>query len=180
MKALLALFILFSLTFGAQQTLAQSGKSYKEWIKENRRGSKTASAKAPAKGKATAAKPGTKAVAMAPPSGTFRGVLHCPDCKGTRTELVLTGSPKDPSRAFTIKLFHVGKPAEKSTVTGSGKWFLAKGNKQDPNAVVLQLIPTNGDLDLMYLQQVSEGELRLLNNRQEDIGGSGNYSLRKL
>ncbi|WP_266206097.1 copper resistance protein NlpE N-terminal domain-containing protein [Pontibacter kalidii] len=186
MRTITAFFILFALTFGLQQAAqAQSGKSYEEWLKESRSSSKKATPKktpAKSKSKATAAKANTKdtAPAMAPPSGTFRGILACPDCKGVRTELILTGDPKDANRSFTMRQMYVGKPDDKSVVTGSGKWILAKGNKQNPDAVILQLIPTTGDLDLMYFLQVSETEVRLLNNRQEEIGNSENYSLRKL
>lgn len=185
MRTIAAFFILFILSLGLQQAHAQSGKSYQDWLKESRAKSKTAAAskKAPTKkGKAAAAKASDAAAApaMAPPSGTFRGTIGCTDCQGIRTELVLTGSPKDANRTFTIKQTFVGKPADKSIVTGSGKWFLAKGNKQDPDAVILQLIPTDGDLDLMYFLQVSDSELKLLNRQQGEIGDSQNYSIRKL
>ncbi|MCX2740264.1 copper resistance protein NlpE N-terminal domain-containing protein [Pontibacter anaerobius] len=183
MKTIITFFVLFTLTLGLQQAQAQSGKSYKEWLEESRKVSnKATSKKATAKGKATAAKAEDKAPApvMAPPSGTFRGIMACADCKGIRTELILTGGPKDLNRTFTMKQMYVGKPDDKSVVSGSGKWILAKGNKQDPDAVILQLIPMEGDLNLMYFQQVSETEVKLLNNRQEEISDSKNYSLRKL
>jgi uncharacterized lipoprotein NlpE involved in copper resistance len=186
MRTITAFFILFALTFGLQQAAqAQSGKSYKEWLEESRSGSKKATAKkttAKGKTKATAAKAKTEAAApaLAPPSGTFRGILACPDCKGVRTELILTGTPKDANRSFTMRQMYVGKPDDKSVLSGSGKWIIAKGNKQNPDAVILQLIPLEGDLELMYFLQVSETEVKLLNNRQEEISGSQNYSLRKL
>lgn len=185
MRTIAAFFILFILSLGLQQAQAQSGKSYQDWLKESRAKSKTAatSKKAPAKkGKAAAARESDAAAApaMAPPSGTFRGTIACSDCQGIRTELVLTGSPKDANRTFTMKQTFVGKPADKSIVTGSGKWFLAKGNKQNPDAVILQLIPTDGDLDLMYFLQVSDSELKLLNRQQGEIADSQNYSIRKL
>lgn len=186
MRKIAAFFILFFLSLGLQQAQAQSGKSYQDWLKESRAKSKTAatSKKAPAKGKGKAAaakaSDAAPAPALAPPSGTFRGTIGCSDCQGIRTELVLTGSPKDAKRTFTMKQTFVGKPADKSIVTGSGKWFLAKGNKQDPDAVILQLIPTDGDLDLMYFLQVSDSELKLLNRQQGEISDSQNYSIRKL
>jgi hypothetical protein len=184
MKAIITFFVLFSLTLGVQQSQAQSGKSYQEWLKESRAKSKTPAKKTPAKGKTTAAKSGKEAAApapaLAPPSGTFRGTLACSSCQGIRTELVLTGSPKDASRSFTMKQIYVGLPADKNVVVGSGKWILAKGNKQNPEAVILQLIPTAGDLDLMYFLQVSESEVKLLDRQQNEISASENYSLRKL
>lgn len=185
MRTISAFFILFILSLGLQQAHAQAGKSYQEWLKESRSSSNKATAKkTTARSKATASKAKAEAAApapaLAPPSGTFRGTLACSDCKGIRTELVLTGSPKDANRSFTLKQMYMGKPTDKNLVSGSGKWFLAKGNKQNPDAVILQLIPTEGDLDLMYFLQVSETEVKLLNNRQEEISDSKNFSLRKL
>ena len=65
-------------------------------------------------------------------------------------------------------------------MNSSGKWFLAKGNKQNPDAVVLQLIPTAGDIDPMYFLQVSDTEVKLLTKTQDEIGSSKNHSLKKL
>ncbi|WP_276496424.1 copper resistance protein NlpE N-terminal domain-containing protein [Pontibacter litorisediminis] len=182
MRTIIAFFVLFSLTLGLQQAQAQSGKSYQEWLKESRSKSKTTAKKTSAKGKTAAAAATAKeeAPVMAPPVGTFRGTFACADCKGIRTELILSGSPKDANRSFTMRQMYVGKATDKNIVSGSGKWFLAKGNKQNPDAVILQLVPTDGDLDLMYFLQMSESEVKLLNNRQEEISDSKDYSLRKL
>ncbi|GGG14025.1 copper resistance protein NlpE N-terminal domain-containing protein [Pontibacter amylolyticus] len=186
MKAIIALFVLFSLTLGLQQVKAQSGRSYQEWLEENRAGGKKTAAKAPAKSKAkptkaeatAAAEPAPEAATvLAPPNGTFRGTLACKDCQGIQTELTLNGDSKG---SFTMKQVYMGKPADKSVVNSSGKWFLAKGNKQNPDAVVLQLIPTAGDIDPMYFLQVSDTEVKLLTKTQDEIGSSKNHSLKKL
>jgi uncharacterized lipoprotein NlpE involved in copper resistance len=186
MRTIIAFFILFSITLGLQQVQAQSGKSYEEWVKSNRGGAKKAPAKAPAKGKATTTKAGAAkaaeeapaaAPALAPPSGTFSGKLACKDCQGIQTELTLSGDSKG---TFTMKQIYVGRPADKSVVNSSGKWFLAKGNTQNPDAVVIQLIPTAGNIDPMYFLQVSDTEVKLLSRQQNEIEGSQNYSLKKL
>lgn len=187
MRTILTLIVLFNLTLGLQQVQAQSGKSYQEWLEENRGGGKKATAKkAPVKAKSstakgTAAKPAEEAPsavpALAPPSGTFMGTIACKDCQGIKTELTLNGNSKG---SFTMKQVYIGKPADKSVVNSSGKWFLAKGNKQNPDAVVLQLIPTAGDIDPMYFLQVSDTEVKLLSNTQDEISNSRNYSLKKL
>lgn len=188
MKAIIAFFVLFSLTLGLQQVQAQSGKSYKEWLEENRGGKKTA-AKAPAKSKAKPSKAETTAAAepepeaapvLAPPSGTFRGTLACKDCQGIQTELTLSPGAKSSSGSFNMKQVYMGKPADKSVVNSSGKWFLARGNKQNPDAVVLQLIPTAGDIDPMYFMQVSDSEVKQLSKTQDEISGQKNHSLKKL
>jgi len=116
---------------------------------------------------------------MAAPSGLYMGTTPCADCQGINTELVLNGGANGTARSFTLKQTYLGKPAGKNVVTSSGKWFLAKGNKQDPNAVVLQLIPAKKNSELMYFQQVSDAEIKLLNNKQEAIQSQHNYTLKK-
>lgn len=190
MRTITALFVLFTLTLGLQQVQAQSGKSYEEWLKESRGGTKKTAAKtAPAKGKASSTKAGAakaeeeapaEAPVLAPPSGKFMGTIACKDCRGIETELVLNPGAKGSSGSFSMKQTYVGRPADKSVVNSSGKWFIARGNKQNPDAVVLQLIPTAGNIDPMYFMQVSDNEVKLLNRTQDEIEGSQNYSLKKL
>ena len=184
MKTLFAILVLFSMTLGLQQAQAQSGRSYQEWL-ESGTGRKTAAkptrsasvTAAPAKAEKTAAP--AAAAALAAPAGTFTGVLPCADCQGIDTELILSGGTSGAARTYTMKQTYKGKPADKSVVSSSGKWFLAKGNKQDPDAVVLQLIPTAGNIDPMYFLQISEKEVKLLNRQQEEIQSSHNHSLKK-
>lgn len=191
MRTIFALFVLFALTLSLQQAHAQSGKSYEEWMKEKKAaGQKKPAAKAPAKSNAktnpkSAANAAEQeaaedAVVLAPPAGKFMGTLTCKDCKGIQTELILTPSAAGKNGSFIMKQIYVGKPADKSVVNSSGKWFLAKGNKQNPDAVVLQLIPTAGDIDPMYFLQVSDTEVKLLSKTQDEIAGSSNSSLKKL
>ncbi|GAA4425655.1 hypothetical protein GCM10023188_06810 [Pontibacter saemangeumensis] len=184
MKTILTLCILFSMTFGLQQVQAQSAMSYDEWRASAGGGKKAA--KKPAKatkaksstkeGKAEAAAPKT---AMAAPAGTFRGTIPCTDCKGIDTELVLNGDANGSSRTFTMRQTYLGKPADKNVVVSSGKWFLAKGNNQDPDAMTLQLIPTEGINDMLYFVQVSDTEIKLLDKKQTAIQRNHNYSLKK-
>lgn len=173
MKTILSLFVLLSMTFGLQQAQAQSGKSYEEW-RAAAKAKKTAAKTAKASKKSNAPK-----AAMAAPAGTFMGTFPCADCQGINTELMLNGGANGASRSFTMKQTYLGKPAGKNVVTSSGKWFLAKGNKQDPNAVVLQLIPTEGDVELLYFLQVSDSEIKLLDRTQAEIQSKHNYSLKK-
>lgn len=164
-----------------QQVQAQSGKSYQEWLEENT-GRKTAARSAPAS-KAKASAPAEKEketpAPSAAPVGTFMGTLACADCQGIKTELTLSGDPSGGNRSFTMKQTYVGRPADKSVVNSNGKWFLAKGNKQDPDAVVLQLIPTAGNIEPMYFLQVSDKEVKLLDRQQNEIKSTHNYTLRR-
>jgi hypothetical protein len=187
MKTLFAILVLFSMTLGLQQAQAQSGRSYQEWLesgtgrktaaKPTRSASATASPTKAATAAATAAP--AAAAAMAAPAGTFTGTLPCADCQGIDTELILSGGTNGSARSYTMKQTYKGKPTDKSVVSSSGKWFVAKGNKQDPDAVVLQLIPTAGNIDPMYFLQVSDKEVKLLNRQQEEIQSSHNHSLKK-
>jgi uncharacterized lipoprotein NlpE involved in copper resistance len=184
MKTILTLSILVSVALGLQQAQAQSGMSYEEWRKSASSRSKTATKPARAtKAKTTTAKaekkPAAKAAALPAPAGTFTGTIPCADCQGISTELELNGGANGASRSFTMTQTYLGKPADKNVVTSSGKWFLAKGNKQDPDAVVLQLIPTAGNIDPMYFLQVSETEVKLLDRKQAEIQSQHNYSLKK-
>lgn len=184
MKTILTLFILFTVTFGLQQAQAQSGMSYDEWRasagggkKAAKKPAKAAKAKSTAKeSKAEAAAPKT---AMAAPAGTFSGTIPCADCKGIETELVLNGDANGSGRTFTMKQTYLGKPADKNVVVSSGKWFLAKGNNQDPDAMMLQLIPTEGSNDMLYFVQVSDTEIKLLDKKQKAIQRNHSYSLKK-
>lgn len=181
MKTMFALLVLFSVSLG--QVQAQSAKSYEEWKKSlSKNNSKTATKPAKAtKTKATAKAEKKPAVpmAMAAPAGTFAGTFPCTDCQGINTELVLNGGANGSGRSYTMKQTYLGKPADKNTVTNAGKWFIAKGNKQNPDAVVLQLIPSKGDIDPMYFLQVSDSEVKLLDRQQAEIKGQHNYSLKK-
>ncbi|MFD3003409.1 copper resistance protein NlpE [Pontibacter toksunensis] len=197
MKTIFALLVLFSVALSQQQVQAQEVQSYEEWRKSLAKGNKkatkpaakaaTAKKTSPAKtspAKATAKAEGktkSKAVApaMAAPAGYFTGTLPCSDCQGIISELELTGDANGSNRSFSLKQTYLGKPADKNVLTSSGKWFLAKGNKQDPNAVVLQLIPTSGKIDPMYFLQVSETEVKLLDRQQAEIKGQQNFILKR-
>ena len=182
MKAIFALLVLILMTLSLQQVQAQSGMSYEEWRKSSVNRSKKATqpakatkAKAPAKAEEKAAAP----AAMAAPAGTFTGTFPCTDCKGINTELVLNSGANGSGRSFTMKQTFLGKPAGKDIVTSSGTWFIAKGNKQDPDAVVLQIIPTSGSIDPMYFLQVSDSEVKLLDRKQAEMQGQHSYLLKK-
>lgn len=184
MKKILTLLILFSAAFSLQQAQAQSGMSYEEWRASAGKAKKAAtkpakSAKAKTTAEANSAKAVAPKAAMTAPAGTFTGTIPCADCKGISTELVLNEGTNGSSRSFTMKQTYIGKPADKNLVVSSGKWFLAKGNNQDPDAIMLQLIPTEGDTGMMYFVQVSDTEIKLFDKQQDEIKSKHNYSLKK-
>lgn len=184
MKTIFAFLVLFSSTLCISEVQAQSGRSYEEWLREAANGQKsvakrTTSGKAKTTEARTEDTPPAADPVMAAPAGTFTGTLPCADCQGISTELSLNGGANGSSRTYTMKQTYLGKPADKSVVTSSGKWFLAKGNRQDPDAVVLQLIPTAGNIDPMYFLQVNDKEVKLLDRQQAEIKSRHNHSLKK-
>lgn len=183
LKMTFALLVLLSVALSQQQVKAQSAQTYEEWKKSmSQKRSKTATKPAKAANAKTTTKAEEKAVvptAMVAPAGTFTGTLPCTDCQGISTELVLHVDANGSGRSYTMKQTYLGKPADKSIMTNSGKWFIAKGNKQNADAVVLQLIPMESDVDPMYFLQVSDTEVKLLDRQQAERQGQQNYSLKK-
>lgn len=171
MKTLFSLLFLFSF-FSTELTAQAQHKTYEEWLG---RPEKVISAR-----KSTSNEDNTPASAapLAAPSGVFAGTVPCVDCGGISIELGLNGSPQDPNRSFTLKQIYAGKAAGTNIVVSTGKWFLAKGNKQDPEAVILQLIPKENQ-EPMYFQQVSDKELKMLNRQQSAFESKHNYTLKK-
>ena len=110
--------------------------------------------------------------------GTYKGTLPCADCQGIEIELLLQEGGKSKSKTFILKQKYLGKPANQSTFTVTGKWFMAIGNKQNPNAKILQLIP-DGKEDLLYFEYLKDGSIKLLGKNQQPINTKLNYILKK-
>lgn len=111
-------------------------------------------------------------------TGTYLGTIPCADCQGISMELTLQESGRSKAKTFVLKQKYLGKPASKNAHIISGKWFLATGNKQNPKAKVLQLIP-DGKEDLMYFELMKDGSIKLLDRRQNQIKSKHNYTLKK-
>ncbi|MEJ8802203.1 copper resistance protein NlpE [Pontibacter sp. H249] len=111
-------------------------------------------------------------------TGTYKGTVPCADCQGITMELKLQENSRSKSKTFILKQQYLGKPANNNTYVVTGKWFMATGNKQNPKAKVLQLIP-DGKEDLMYFELLKDGSVKLLDNRQNQIKSKHNYTLKK-
>lgn len=111
-------------------------------------------------------------------TGTYRGTVPCADCQGITMELKLQENGKSKSKTFVLKQKYLGKPTNKNEYVVTGKWFMATGNKQNPKAKVLQLIP-DGKEGLMYFELMKDGSIKLLDNRQNQIKSKQNYTLKK-
>ncbi|MBC5992517.1 copper resistance protein NlpE [Pontibacter cellulosilyticus] len=110
--------------------------------------------------------------------GVYQGTLPCTDCQGIVMELTLKENGKSKSKTFVLKQKYLGKPAAQSVYTVTGKWFLATGNKQNPKARILQLIP-DGKEDLLYFELLKDGSIKMLDNRQNQLKSKHNYTLKK-
>ena len=110
--------------------------------------------------------------------GIYQGTLPCADCQGIAMELTLKENGKSKSKTFVLKQKYLGKPATQSMYTVTGKWFLATGNKQNPKARILQLIP-DGKEDLLYFELLKDGSIKMLDRRQNQIKSKHNYTLKK-
>ena len=182
MKTISSLFLLAFLSI----SLSTSAQSYEAWKKsagkkpaataETNTKATATSAKAARATKTAAAAP--KEAAIAAPSGSYTGTVPCADCEGIQMQLSLNGTPKSQGRSFTLQQTYLGKPAGKNTATSTGTWFLAKGSKDDPNVLILQLIP-KGNYEPIYLQQLSANELKMLDRKQNTIKSKLNYTLQK-
>ncbi|WP_242927301.1 copper resistance protein NlpE [Pontibacter vulgaris] len=169
MKTITSFFLIAFLLIG----YSSSAQSYEAWLKSaGKKPQKTTTKTSTKTTKETAAKSATA------PVGMFTGTIPCADCEGILMELSVKGTPKDQNRSFILKQTYLGKPAGKNTFTSSGTWFLAKGNKQDPKAMVLQLIP-KGNYEPIYLLQAGNSQLKMLDHQQNEIKSKHNYTLQK-
>ncbi|MCC9134950.1 copper resistance protein NlpE [Pontibacter silvestris] len=117
--------------------------------------------------------PLNQAKPVAVTTGTYVGVIPCADCEGIRMELILN---KD--KTFSLKQTYKGEAKGKNNLEVKGKWFAAKGNSQNPSAVIIQLIPA-GNHDPAYFRQVSKTRIKMLDRQQNEIKSKQNYTLEK-
>ena len=117
--------------------------------------------------------------AAAIPAGRYVGTIPCADCEGIKMELTLKDTQGNQSRSFNLKQTYLGKTGSNATTEISGIWFVATGNKQNPKAVVLQLIPSSGLYDPSYFMLVNKTQLQMLDQEQNEINSKLNYTLRK-
>ncbi|MCK9361178.1 copper resistance protein NlpE [Patescibacteria group bacterium] len=107
-------------------------------------------------------------------SGTMRfvGMLPCDDCEGIRTELELR-----PNGTFTIEETSIGKIATQPHFQ-IGNWTTLRGTARDLKAVIYQI---NHDRleGSRYFLLLADGNIRLLDDHQNDIVSSLNYTLER-
>lgn len=110
--------------------------------------------------------------------GTYIGTLPCADCEGIKMKLTLQGGKAGKTKTFVLEQTYLGKPAGSNAMRITGIWFPAQGNKQDPKAVILQLIP-DGKYDPLYFQSLNDNTIRMLDQQQNPIKSKHKYTLQK-
>lgn len=98
--------------------------------------------------------------------GTFTGTLPCADCEGLKTSITFNLSSDDKSpHSYSETDTYIGKDVINST---SGTWKYVSGSN-DPNAVVIELTPSDNPEFKQYYQVVNEDTIELLNQKKQKI-----------
>ncbi|UZG43414.1 copper resistance protein NlpE N-terminal domain-containing protein [Caldimonas thermodepolymerans] len=71
----------------------------------------------------------------------YVGILPCADCRGIRTDLQLYADPDGAPAGYDLLQTYLGRPEGDRSFTQSGTWRSARGARQDPQALVIQLDP---------------------------------------
>lgn len=107
-------------------------------------------------------------------SGTMRfiGVLPCADCEGIRTELEFRSNG-----SFTIEETYLGKIATLPHFQ-IGNWTTLRGTAWDMKATIYKI---NHDRleGFRYFYVLPDGNIKQLNDKQEEIQSSLNYTLER-
>jgi hypothetical protein len=110
----------------------------------------------------------------------YAGTLPCPDCKGIDAELVLYRDPRTKAPdgyEFSETYQGADQEADGDDALGTeGDWEAQKGRPGDPNASVIALMPEDGS-KTRYFLQVSERELRELDDKRADLAPAQTASL---
>ncbi|GEM_PF-1142675 len=107
---------------------------------------------------------------------SFEGVIPAADAEGIRYNLQIN----DINDTYTLETTYIG--AEKGnnrTFTSHGTRKIIKGTKSDPDAIVYQLIPNDGDAPINLVVR-NDSTLRLLTDSLEDIRSEHNYDLKTI
>lgn len=111
-------------------------------------------------------------------SGSFTGTLPCADCAGIQTRLTLLDVKVGKRKTFVLDQIYSGKPAKKNKLRIEGIWIPVRGNFQDHNAIIIQLIP-HSNHDPIYFLKVNDSAIRMLNRKQDKIKSKHSYILKR-
>ena len=108
---------------------------------------------------------------------TYHGVLPCADCPGIDTTVKLFGA--DAHATNGLYFIHHAYQERKSSYNETGTWTLEKGTPDDASASVYVLKPKTGSGVTNFLQ-VSNDEIKQLDNDRKPFGGTTNFSLKRV
>jgi copper homeostasis protein (lipoprotein) len=107
----------------------------------------------------------------------YHGVLPCADCPGIDTTVKLFGA--DPHAMSGFYFIHHAYQERKSSYNETGTWTLEKGTPDNASASVYVLKPKTGSGVTNFLQ-VSNTEIKQLDNDRKPFGGTTNFSLTRV
>ena len=107
---------------------------------------------------------------------TYQGVLPCADCPGIDTTVKFFGA--DAHATSGLYFIHHAYQERKSSYNETGSWTLEKGTPDDASASVYVLKPKTGSGVTNFLQ-VSNNEIKQLDNDRKPFGGTTNFSLKR-
>jgi hypothetical protein len=100
----------------------------------------------------------------------FVGILPCDSCDGIRTELVLRNDG-----TFRLTETYLGKIASRPVIE-VGKWTTLRGNARDLKAIIYRINFDKLNTAKNFLL-LSDGNIKIVNELQEEFLGEGNYLL---
>jgi copper homeostasis protein (lipoprotein) len=107
----------------------------------------------------------------------YHGVLPCADCPGIDTTVKFFGA--DAHATSGLYFIHHAYQERKGSYNETGTWTLEKGMPDDASASVYVLKPKTGSGGTNFLQ-VSNSEIKQLDNDRKPFGGTTNFSLKRV
>lgn len=108
---------------------------------------------------------------------TYYGVTPCADCPGIENELTITpDAPNSGDGTFSLKMTYMDSSV--APLVYSGKQYTLRGNSTDPNATILELVPSDGSQNMYYLVNSPTSVTQLDSNQNVIQGAPGmNFTL---
>ena len=93
------------------------------------------------------------------------------------TELTLQKNSEDPSEGtYFLKETYEGKSTQ--PITTLGKWKVVRGTPQNPDAIVIELKPSNGTQEQYWLV-VDNDTIQMLDSQKNTIKSTSNIQLKR-
>jgi hypothetical protein len=114
----------------------------------------------------------------APQAGAYSGYIRYAGAAAPYEAVTSLALHAPPEFGYQLQQVVVGEGGKRTmTVVAQGQYFILRGNADDPDATVFELVRPDGPL---YFQRISDDELRLLDKDHKPIEGSANLSLKRV